>query len=181
MLLVATALPARLAHAQSLTPAPLRRGEVTFAIQATTVNDFVGRASVARAEFTGTDLTNVTGVVEVRVADVRTGIGLRDSHLRGAMRADSFPTIRFELVGVDPGAARGDTIPVTFQGHLTIHGVTKTIRVPGTVVLRAGGADVTATFPLDMREFGIRPPSRFLGAVRVQPVTQVGVRLEFGA
>ena len=180
VLLVATGLSARLAPAQSLTPAALRHGEVAFAIQATTVNDFVGRANVARAEFTGTDLTNVTGVAEVRVADIRTGIGMRDSHLRGAMRSDSFPTIRFELVGVDPGAARGDTISVTFQGHLTIHGVTKTIRAPGTVVLHSRGADVTATFPLDMREFGIRPPSRFLGAVRVQPVTQVTVTLGFG-
>jgi polyisoprenoid-binding protein YceI len=149
-------------------------------MRASTVNDFVGRVGVARAEFGGTDLTNVTGVVEVRVAEMRTGIGLRDTHLRNAMRADSFPLIRFELVGLDPGAARGDTVAVTFQGHLNIHGVTRTIRVPGWVVARAVGAEVHTSFPLDMREYGIAPPTRFLGAVRVDPVVGLTVHLVFG-
>ncbi len=168
------------AQAQTVTPAPLRRGEILFDIQATRVNDFTGRVPVARASFTGNELVNVTGVVEVRVADMRTGIGLRDSHLRDAMRADSFPTIRFELVGVDPGPARGDTIAVTFQGHLTIHGTTRTVRVPGAVVVRSTGALVTTAFPVDMREYGIRPPSRFLGTVVVRPVVGLRVQLEFG-
>ena len=171
-------LPATLA--QSITPAALRTGEITFAMRATKVNDFTGRVGVARAEFRGTDLANVNGVVEARVAEMRTGIGLRDTHLRNAMRADSFPLVRFELVGLDPGVAHGDTVPTVFQGHLTIHGVTKTIRVNGTVVLRPAGAEVTASFPLDMREYGIEPPSRFLGAVRVDPVTTITVRLAFG-
>ncbi len=176
----ASALWPAAAGAQAVTAAPLRHGEVSFAMAATTVNDFVGHAPVARAEFSGTEMASVTGVVEVRVAEMRTGIGLRDSHMRNAMRADSFPTIRFELSGVVPGEARGDTIDVSFHGNLTIHGVTKTVHVPGTVVLHARGAAVTAAFPVDMREYGIRPPSRFFGAVRVQPVTQITAQLEFG-
>ena len=177
--MIAVAPPGPLG-AQAVSPAPLRQGEVVAQIKATKVNDFDVRAPVSRAEFTGTDATNVTAVVEVRVADMRSGIGLRDTHLRNAMRADSFPTIRFELVGAIPGERSGDTLAVTFQGHLTIHGVTKTIRAPGTVVLRAGGTDITAEFPVDMREYGVNPPSRFLGAIRVQPLTQVSVVLRFG-
>ncbi len=168
-------------EAQNLTPAPLRQGEVTFAMRATKVNDFTGTAPVARASFAGNRLTNVTGVVEVRVADMRTGIGLRDRHLRNAMDADSLPLVRFELVGLDPSPARGDTVPTVFQGHLTIHGVTHTVRVSGWVVVLPAGAEVFASFPVDMRQFGIDPPSRFLGAVRVDPVTQVTVRLSFGS
>lgn len=167
--------------AQTVAPAPLRHGEVSFAMVATTVNDFVGRAPVARAEFSGTELASVTGVVEVRLAEMRTGIGLRDSHMRHAMQADSFPAIRFDLTSVAPGDARGDTISVTFHGNLTIRGVTKAVRVPGNVVPHPHGADVTASFPVDMREYGIVPPSRFFGAVKVQPVTQITVRLEFGS
>jgi polyisoprenoid-binding protein YceI len=164
---------------QTVAPAPLRHGEVSFAMAATTVNDFVGHAAVARAEFSGTELASVTGVVEVRVAEMRTGIGLRDSHMRNAMRADSFPTIRFELTGVAPGDPHGDTTSVALTGNLTIHGVTKAVRVPGTVVLHASGAEVTASFPVDMREYGIAPPSRFFGAVRVLPVTHVTAQLVF--
>ncbi len=177
-LLIILALAGRL-EAQAVTPAPLREGEVTFAMRATKVNDFTGRAPVARAQFAGSRLTNVTGLVEVRVADMQTGIGLRDRHLRNAMHADSFPLIRFELVGLDPSAPRGDTVPTIFQGHLTIHGVTHTVRVPGWVIVTTSGAEVYASFPVDMRQFGIDPPSRFLGAVRVDPVSQVGVRLTF--
>jgi polyisoprenoid-binding protein YceI len=149
-------------------------------MRATTVNDFTGSVGVARAEFTGTDLLNVTGVAEARVAEMRTGIGLRDTHLRNAMRADSFPLVRFDLVGLDVGAVRGDTVTVTFQGHLTIRGVTRTIRVPGWVLPRASGAEAHTSFPLDMREYGVTPPSRFLGAVRVDPVVDLTVHLLFG-
>jgi len=179
MLLLSVFTAGRLS-AQRLEPAPLREGWATFAMKATTVNDFTGRVVVSAARFTGTDLANVTGNVEMRVADMRTGIGLRDSHLRNAMHADRFPTMTFELVGVDPQPARGDTIPLTYQGHLTIHGVTRTVRVPGWVILRQPGAEVHTSFPLDMREHQIDPPSRFLGAVRVDPVTQVTVHLVFG-
>jgi hypothetical protein len=31
-----------------------------------------------------------------------------------------------------------------------------------------------------MREYGIDPPSRFFGAIKVAPVTTVGVNLRFG-
>ncbi len=166
--------------AQSITPLPLKSGVATFAIHASKVPDFTGTVTITRAEFRGTDLANVTGVVEIRVADMHTGVGLRDTHMRNAMQADSFPLIRFELVGLDPGTARGDTLPTIYQGHLTIHGVTKTVRVPGTVVIRPGAVDVQVAFPIDMREFGIDPPARFFGAVRVRPVTEIEVRLSFG-
>ena len=165
---------------QAIAPVPLKHAEVTFAMRATKVNDFVGRVDTVQAHFAGSDLANVTGVVEFRVRDMHTGIGLRDTHMRNALRADSFPTIRFELVGVDPGTVSHDSLPTVFQGHLTIHGVTRTVRVPGTLVLHQGSVEAHASFPLDMREYGIDPPTRFLGAVKVDPVTTIGIHLVFG-
>ena len=177
--LLSLALPALLA-AQAVTPAPLVRAEITFAMRASKVNDFTGRVDSVQARFSGSDAASVTGTVEFRVRDMHTGIGLRDTHLRNAMRADSFPTVSFELVGFIPEAARGDTAGGVFQGHLTIHGVTHTIRAPGWVLARGGATEIGATFPLNMREYGIDPPTRFLGAVKVDPVTTIGVRLIFG-
>ena len=84
-------------------------------------------------------------------------------------------------MGLDPGDPRGDTIPTVFQGHLTIHGVTRTVRIPGSVVLRPGGVDVVASLAIDMREYGIDPPTRFFGAIRVDPVTTVTASLSFSA
>ncbi len=160
--------------------APFRSGEITFAMRATTVNDFVGHTTVARAEFHGDQLAAVTGFVEVSLVDMHTGIGLRDRHMRNAMRVDSFPVIRFDLAGVEPGTAHDDTIPAVFHGQMTIHGVTRPVRANGMVIMRSGVIDVLATFPLDMREYGIDPPQRFFGVVKVNPVTTIGVSLSFG-
>jgi polyisoprenoid-binding protein YceI len=165
---------------QALTPLPFRHGEIAFALRATKVNDFVGHVTALRAEFEGEDLGGVRGVLELRVADMHTGIGLRDTHMRRALSADSFPAIRFDLIGVDPGASRGDTVQVVFRGHLTIRGVTRTVSVPGSVVLLPGAVDVIASMPIDMREYGIEPPTRFFGAVRVDPMTTVTATLSFG-
>ncbi len=177
---LALAFVPAVARAQAVQPAPLKSGEVTFAMRATKVNDFVGHASVSHAEFRGADLPHVTGSAEVRVADMHTGIGLRDTHMRHAMNADSFPTVRFELTRVEPGTAAGDSVPAVFEGRMTIHGVTHPIRANGYVVIRGAQTDVALTFPIDMREYGIDPPTRFFGAIKVAPVTNIGVSLTFG-
>ena len=158
VLLVAT-LPGFL-PAQSVTPAPLQGGEVTFAMVATKVNDFVGHAPVSRAEFRGTQINAVTGLVEIRLVDMHTGIGLRDTHMRRAMKADSFPVIRFELTSVTPGSALEDTIPAVFDGRMTIHGVTHPVRANGFMVIHGVQTEISASFPLDMREYGIEVVSR---------------------
>jgi polyisoprenoid-binding protein YceI len=179
-----TAYPPNRLFSQPIRTAPLRSGDLHVALKASTVSDFNAVTTISTATYTGSDLSNVTGALEFRVAAMQTGIGLRDRHMRNAMHADSFPVIRFDLTQVQPGATRGDTLAVVFAGRLTMHGVSRNIQVQGTVVLHAitGGAEVsTATFPVDMREYNIVPPSRFLGAVKVDPIMQVRVRLSFGS
>lgn len=46
--------------------------------------------------------------------------------------------------------------------------------------MRPGRMDVEATFPLDMRDYGIKPPVRAL-VLRVAPDLVVTARLSFGA
>jgi polyisoprenoid-binding protein YceI len=168
------------AWAQAVAAFPLRAGEATFHIRATIVSDFTGHAAVSRAEYTGADLALVRGFAEVRVADMRTGIATRDRHLRSAMHADSFPVLRFELTNVEPGGARGDTVSAVLVGRLTIHGVVREVRGAGSVILGDGGIDVRAEFALDMRNYGVKPPVRMLGALRVAPDVGVGIHLVFG-
>jgi polyisoprenoid-binding protein YceI len=173
------ALSATGAGAQAVSVLPLRSGEATFHIRATIVKDFTGHAVVSRAEYVGTDLAHLRGFVEIRAADMQTGIGLRDRHLRTAMEADSFPLLRFDLASVEPGAARGDTVDAGLAGRLTIHGVAREVRATGSVVLGQGSVEVRATFALDMRDYGIKPPVKMLGALRVAPDVAVGIDLVF--
>jgi polyisoprenoid-binding protein YceI len=177
--LIEVALLAQLA-AQTLTPAPLARGEIAFAMHAAIIGAFTGRAPIARAEFTGNRLADVRGMAEVRVAEMRTGIALRDRHLREAMTADSFPTVRFDLVEVQPGSTSGDTTTAAFEGRLTLDGVTRAVHARGTVVTTPAGVDVEATFPIDMRDYGIVPPVRAI-VLRVAPDVVVTARLSFRA
>lgn len=176
-LLLAFATPAA---AQTLAPLPLQRGAIAFRVRVSMAPDFTGHVAVDSASFTGTSLAGVRGLVVVRVDSMKTGIGLRDHHLRDAMGAKRYPAIRFELLDVTPGATHGDTTAVTYAGRLTIHGVTRDDTIPGTVVLGPGTVDAAAVFPLDMRDFGIKPPTR-LFVISVQPVVEITVRLTFAA
>jgi polyisoprenoid-binding protein YceI len=168
------------AAAQPVTPAPLGRGEVTFVIHSTFVGRILGRAPVARAEFSGDQLGTVRGSAEVDVAQLATGNGTRDRHMREAMDADSYPTIRFDLVGVQPGAMTPDSTVIILEGRLSLRGVTKPVSAQGSVILRADGADVTASFALDMRDYGITPPVRAL-VLRVAPDVVVTAHLSFAS
>jgi polyisoprenoid-binding protein YceI len=169
-------------QAQPVTPAPLAKGEVTFLVHSTIVGSIHGWAPVAQAAFTGDQLSSVHGLAEVRVADMQTGNGTRDRHLREAMEADGFPTIRFELESVEPttGGEAADSAAFSLRGQLTLHGVTRPVQASATVSLRPDGVDVVATFPVDMRDYGIKPPVRAL-VLRVAPDVVVTARLSFGA
>ena len=168
------------AGAQAVPALPFTGGAAAFRVRATVVKDFTGTVAAARAQYTGTALAGVQGFVEFQVAEMHTGVGLRDRHTRAAMAADSFPLIRFDLTGVEPALQGGDTVSVVFRGRLTIRGVTREVRAPGAVVLGHGGLEVTATFSIDMRDYGITPPVRMLGALRVAPDIEVRVHLVFG-
>lgn len=113
-LLQAAVLPPVIA--QALTPAAFAKGEISFAMHSTIIGAFVGRASIARAEFAGSRLNDARGAAAVRVSDMSTGISLRDRHMREAMSAESYPTIRFDLVEVRPGTSTGDSTRVTLEG-----------------------------------------------------------------
>ena len=178
---LAIALAPAGARAQVLPAAPVASGEITFAVTVGNAPNFTGHVPFSEAAFSGAQLAAAQGHAVVRVADMRTGIGLRDHHMRNAMEADSFPLIRFELLGVTPGAARGDTVEVSCRGRLTLHGQTRDVAAPGSVVIGAGTVEFTATFPVDMTQYGIKPPTRFFGAVKVQPVVNLTAHLRFGA
>jgi len=172
---------ARAAAAQALTPLPLRRGEIAIRVRVDRFPDFTARVNSDSAALTGNSLAEARGVAIARTAKIHTGIGPLDGPLRRTLGASEYPEIRFELLRVRPGATHGDTAAVTYDGRFTIRGRTRDDTIPGTVVFSAGSLLATATFPLDIRDYGITPPTAFFGIVRVEPVVRITVRLEFGS
>ena len=172
---------ATVASAQSPVPvAHLLRGTLSFDGHAT-LGDFVGTTDSVRGEMTGgADLAAVRGWVEGRVAALTTGKGKRDTDLRKSMEVDSFPTMRFDLADVVPGATQGDSSMVTLRGRLTIHGVTHDVDIPARVWITADTIRVRGDFPLNLKDYRIGGLSKMLGILKMHENIEVHVDLVFG-
>jgi polyisoprenoid-binding protein YceI len=77
------------------------------------------------------DLSTARGTVQVRVASIRTGVDLRDEHLRSDswLDAQRHPNATFEIVRVE-GASRltpNQVSRIRIHGRFSIHGVTRDI------------------------------------------------------
>lgn len=74
------------------------------------------------------------------------------------------PSIRFESTALDA---------TTLRGRLTLHGATREIALS----LQDSPGRRRAEVKLDQRDFGIKPYSALLGALKVQPVVKVEIEL----
>jgi len=156
---------------QAVPSARLTHTEIWFDARAT-VADFQGRATAATGELVGgAGPADARGWIEVRWADIDTKNGTRNRHMLQTVDAERFPVIRFDVTAVRPGA---DSV----AGTLALHGVTRQVVWPVTVRLGTDSVTVAADFPVDMREYGIKPPVKFLIA-RMGAVVTVHVRLVF--
>jgi len=134
--------------------------------------DFQGRATVTTGEIIGgAGPADARGWIEVRWADIDTQNGTRNRHMLKTVDADQFPVIRFDVTAP---RAEADSV----SGTLALHGVTRQVVWPVTVRFGADTVSVASDFPVDMRDYGIKPPVKFLIA-RMGPVVTVHVRLVF--
>jgi len=146
---------------QAVPSAKLASADIWFDARAS-VADFQGRTTVA---------TGTLDWVEVRWQDIDTKNGTRNRHMLKTVDAERFPVIRFDVTGVRPGA---DSV----VGTLALHGVARQVEWPVTVQYGADTVSVAADFPVDMRDYGIKPPVKFVIA-RMGAVVLVHVRLVF--
>jgi polyisoprenoid-binding protein YceI len=113
--------------------------------------------------------------LSVPVASLRTGIELRDEHLRSAAWLDAarYPEIRF----ASDQARRDKNRRWSIQGQFTLHGITRNLdvtaevrQVPAAAAAKAGLADgewirITVPFQVRLADFGIRIPESAMGKV----------------
>lgn len=120
--------------------------EVTFMSRAPLVR-MVGRTSQVSgvADIDLADITKSTGRFEVPLATLETGIKMRDGHLRDTLDTEKFPTAQFVVKTIAtkaPKLAAGEPHDLDVDGTLTIHGVTRAVRVPATIVYYPEDRDV---------------------------------------
>lgn len=173
-------LPGRVAAQRAYQPAPLLRGTLSFDGRAT-LGDFTGTTTTVQGEMTGgPTLDLVRGWVEAPVATLKTGNNRRDRDLNKSMESDQIPKIRFELSAVRPHWERHDSASVAMSGAFTIHGVTREATFDGVVAHQADGVRVTASLPLNLKDYAIGGLSKMLGTLKMHPDIVVRIDVVFG-
>jgi polyisoprenoid-binding protein YceI len=137
-----------------------------------TLHDFTGTAKVTSGAFRLTT-GRCGGFVEVASATMDTAEPDRDTKMRTThMEVVKFPVIRFDLRRYASAAAGA-----TAGGTWTMHGVSRELAVPIVLTANADGTGtLTSTFTIDMRDWGIAPPSVAL-VVNVAPQVVVTIAL----
>jgi polyisoprenoid-binding protein YceI len=103
--------------------------------------------------------------VTIGAASLATGHPERDADMRqDFLEVERFPTIEFRVDELlTPQAAAGEgTWDLVLQGKLTVHGVTRDVKVPTTVSIADGHVTAQGRIHMDMHEYNIRVPRLFL-------------------
>lgn len=145
--------------------------EVDFTILHMSISKVHGRFGISDGQITWNeaDITKSSVKMTIDVASVDTGVAARDNDIKGASAFDvaQFPTATF----VSTSVAKADK-GLTVQGNLTLHGVTKPVRLsvegPNGPAPGMGGkmhAGFSATTTISRTAFGIgtKYPSAVLG------------------
>ncbi|MBM4170404.1 MAG: YceI family protein [Ignavibacteria bacterium] len=108
------------------------RNQMTF-FSATPLEDITGTASGITGSVTF-DVANLVktlkGTITVSVASMKSGIDLRDQHIRGAnwLNAEKFPNITFDIKEVlDVKQTADNKLEFKVKGDYTMHGVSKEV------------------------------------------------------
>lgn len=127
------------------------------------------------------------GKVKLAINNIKTGIDLRDEHLRSEMWLNStkFPHAEFQLTGIKSPSSRtlneGQKVKVTLVGKFSVHGITKDIEVPASLTyfkesektksrIEGNVLVANADFSIKLSDYGIKIPDMVVGKVNDQVV-----------
>ncbi len=79
-----------------------------------------------------------------------------------------YPEIVYDASGVSVNQADNGQAQVTLSGQLTLHGVTRTQKVPATVVVTGDMVRAFGEFSLRQTDYGIKPVSAVGGGLKVK-------------
>ncbi len=105
------------------------------------------------------EITSVEVAVDVTSFD--SGNSNRDSHAMEVVDALTYPEARFSSTSV---VQHGDSVTAT--GTLLFHGQSREIMIPGHVESSANLLRVRGNFAINMKSFGLEPPSLLLMPVQ---------------
>lgn len=110
---------------------------------------------------------------EFNLSDLKTGITLRDNHMKEKyLEVAKYPTAKLSVMGLPAKDSQTDS-KGDFKGSLTLHGETK--EVSGTYTYAGSSKQLTAQFSIKVSDFKIDIP-KYLG-VTVSESVEVGTKI----
>lgn len=166
-------------NAQTFNASGDNRNQATFESNAP-LEDIVGVSNEveAAAMINPADLSHAMGKVSVNLNVLKTGIDLRDEHLRGEMWLNTakFPNAEFKLNSISGATSLTDSkaTDVKLHGTFTVHGVSKDLIADGqltyfkesecTKAKMAGNLlKVKANFEIKLGDYGVMIPEMVVG------------------
>ena len=177
-------------NAQTFTASGDNRNQATFESNAP-LEDIVGVSNDlnAVAMINPADLSHAMGKVSVNLNVLKSGIDLRDEHIRSAMwlNTEKFPNAEFKLSKITGASSLSDSkaTDVKLHGTFTVHGVTKDVVADAQLIYfkesertkgkMAGNLlKVKANFEIKLGDYGVMIPDMVVGKLDENIKVSVG-------
>ncbi len=138
------------------------------------------KGATATVTFDPEDMTTLRLETSIKVELFNSDNKRRDSHMIETMEAFVFPTIDWKVTSVAgiEGPIAAGTFEIAASGPLTLHGVTKEIKIPVTLVVDdAHHITATSEFSVSLEAYGIERPTLLF--VPIEDVVPIKVRMAF--
>lgn len=144
-------------------------------------------SSVPLHSFTGSS-DNLTGLIDfdenmvdfyLDLQTLKTGNGRRDRDMYETLNVEEYPFAEFTgslQSSFDPSSDQKQE--VTVRGEFTVHGVTQTETINGTLQMVEDGIQLTAGWVLDITHYDIEPPGILFYRVEDEMDVRIEVLLE---
>ena len=115
--------------------------------------------------------------VKIPVTEIKSDHARMTNIMLDALKAKSFPEIRYELLEAAPAESAQDRFTVKTKGKLTIAGVTRDLQMNVTATHDGDKRFVlTGDALIKMTDYGITPPVTMLGALKTGDQVNVSFR-----
>lgn len=113
--------------------------------------------------------------VHFKFSQLVTGKEKRDKEMHVWQQTETFPDVSFVMTSLE--AAGGAAGGLNAIGRLTLHGTTREVRFPVSILRDNARTVIDGAVPLDTREFGL-PVIRMMAVLKVDPIVQVRFHVE---
>jgi len=149
--------------------------------------EFKGPDTLTLNRYRGKQIVRFNGsVLSLKVDEINCGNRMMNADLQDLLNAQQYPEIRIALKNHNPGSLLSDLSSKRHDGQgsfavdIEIAGVTKEAQL---AIINKAQEEKSVTYlgsiDLNILDFGLTPPSKFMGLVKVKETIEIELMLQF--